>query len=158
MERFSIFDQTSHSHVQFRKRHVIHVHWAGNGPEWRRCFVGINFLRGNNHIARPKSSKYMFTERLAISLTYSSFGFTLRVFPTYNSLIDWHLCCSSHLILTFGSSELHNSQPGTHQLIPISKRTNYWLEMVYFIQHSYIILSLSKCAYFSVQFSKNWQN
>ena len=39
------------------------------------CFVGINFLRGNNHIAGPKSPKYIFTERLAISLTYSSFGF-----------------------------------------------------------------------------------
>ena len=81
MARFRILDQTSHSHVQFRKRHVIHVHWTGNGPEWRRCFVGINFLRGNNHIARPKSSKYMFTKRLAISLAYSSFGFKLGFFP-----------------------------------------------------------------------------
>ena len=43
MARFRILDQTSHSHVQFRKRHVIHVHWTGNGPEWRRCFIGINF-------------------------------------------------------------------------------------------------------------------
>ena len=49
------------------------------------CFVGINVLPENNHIARPKSPKYMFTERLAISLAYSSFGFKLGVFPTYNS-------------------------------------------------------------------------
>ena len=33
MARFRILDQTSHSHVQFRKRHVIHVHWTGNGPD-----------------------------------------------------------------------------------------------------------------------------
>ena len=85
MARFRILDQTSHSHVQFRKRRVIHVHWTGNGPEWGRCFVGINFLRGKNHIVRPKSPKYMFTERLSISLAYSSFGFKLGVFPTYNS-------------------------------------------------------------------------
>ena len=72
--------QATHSH-EFRERHVIHVYWTGNGPEWHRCFVGINFLRGNNHIAWPKSPKYIFTERLAISLTYSSFGFKLGVFP-----------------------------------------------------------------------------
>ena len=85
MARFRILDQTSHFHVQFRKRHAIHVHWAGNQPKRRWCFVGINFLRGNNHIARPKSPKYMFTERLAISLPYSSFGFKLDVFPIYYS-------------------------------------------------------------------------
>ena len=140
MARFRILDQTWHSHGQFRIRHVIHVHWTENGPEWRRCFVGINFLRGNNgrdpfnqnsdrsnrekrttskggpvfsklfrldrtnplsfgpkfpeilvewiapnHIAGPKSPKYIFTERLAISLTYSSFGFKLGIFATYNS-------------------------------------------------------------------------
>ena len=49
------------------------------------CFEGINLLPENNHIARPKSPKYMFTERLAISLAYSSFGFKLGVFSTYNS-------------------------------------------------------------------------
>ena len=47
-------------------------------------FVGINFLRGNNDIAGPKSPKHIFAKRLAISLTYSSFGLT-RGFPTYNS-------------------------------------------------------------------------
>ena len=36
MSRFRILHQTSHFRVQFRKRHVIHVHWTGNGPEWRR--------------------------------------------------------------------------------------------------------------------------
>ena len=36
-------------------------------------------------MAREKSQKYMFTERLAISLAYSSFGFKLGVFPTHNS-------------------------------------------------------------------------
>ena len=34
---------------------------------------------------RRKGPKYMFTERFAISLAYSSFGFKLGVFPTYNS-------------------------------------------------------------------------
>ena len=34
---------------------------------------------------RRKSPKYLFTERFAISLAYSSFGFKLGVFPTYNS-------------------------------------------------------------------------
>ena len=88
MARSRILDQASHSHVQFRKIYFIHVHWTENGPEWRRCFLGINVLRGNrNHIARPKSPKYMFTERLAISLAYSSFDFKLGAFPTYNS--EW---------------------------------------------------------------------
>ena len=36
-------------------------------------------------MAREKSQKYMFTERLAISLAYSSFGFKLGAFPIYNS-------------------------------------------------------------------------
>ena len=85
MARFRTLDQTSHSHIRFGKRHIIHVHWTGNGPEWHRCFVGINFLCGNNHIAGPKSPKYIFTERLATSLTYSSFDSKLGVFTTYNS-------------------------------------------------------------------------
>ena len=49
--------------------------------------------------------------------------------------IDWHLCGSSHLSLTFGS-QLHKSQRETHQLIPISNSTNYQLEMLYFFQNS----------------------
>ena len=53
--------------------------------EWTQVFCRNNFLRGNNHIAGPKSPKYMFTERIAISLTYSSFGFKLGVSPTHNS-------------------------------------------------------------------------
>ena len=53
----------------------------GMDPNDAGFFVGINFLRGNNHIAGPKS---ILNERLAISLTYSSFGFKLWVFPTYN--------------------------------------------------------------------------
>ena len=42
----------------------------------------LDFPRGNNHIARPKSHKYMFTERLAISLACSSFGIKLGKFHT----------------------------------------------------------------------------
>ena len=69
--------------VQKKTRHSCSLNW-----EWTRMtpvFVGINFLRGNNHTAGPKSPRYIFTERLAVSLTYSSFGFKLGVFLTYNS-------------------------------------------------------------------------
>ena len=88
MARFRIsLDQTSHSHVQFRKRHVIHVHWTGNGPERPRFFIGINFLRGNNHRVGPKSPKYIFTERLAISLL-----FLAAKYKKFDSFwIDWSI-------------------------------------------------------------------
>ena len=96
----------------------------------------------------PKSPKNIFTERLAISLTYSSFGFKLGVFPTYNSeqIALASLRQQSHEF-DFGS-QLHKSQRETHQLIRISNSTDYQLEMRYFFHHSYIILSRSKCAYF----------
>ena len=96
MARLRILDQTSRSHVQFRKRRVIHVHWTWNGPEWRRCFVGINFLRGNNHVAGPKSPKYIFAERLAISLTYI-------LAAKYNK------CCAEILMQMYYPTEIHRS-------------------------------------------------
>ena len=71
MARFRILDQTSHSHVQFRKRRVIHVHWTGNGPESRRCVVGINFLCGNCEVLVVEYLESCFLDRSILSFKFS---------------------------------------------------------------------------------------
>ena len=55
---------------------------------------GINFLRGNNYIAGPKSPKYIFTERLAISLLFLAAKYTKFCINFDSFWIDWsiHTC------------------------------------------------------------------
>ena len=71
------------------------------------CFVGINLLPENNHIARPKSPKYMFTARLAISLCCGILLTPLRWFKQIKRTVSFDVTTRFNAIQQ--STAMYNS-------------------------------------------------